>query len=362
MTMEECLAFLEEAREALDDLSVAEDRLRQQEQDEKRLSKELDAEKKTVAEVSAQTVKKRREEINAGYEAEIKKAQDELKKARSSREKAKNKGMEERIKEETAELHSHNSELRTNMKTIFRQNHVPFLCRNRLYYSLYFPRWLKEYLVLLLYVAVAFVAIPWGVWYLLAPERQTLYLVIIYLLDVVIFGSIYMAVGNHTKLHYMEPLKQGRQHLDEIHANNRKIRVITSTIRKDRNESFYDLEKYDDEIARISQELADVSAQKKDALNTFETVTKNILQDEIEMNHKEKIDGLQTELADVREQLKNTATEVKQKKLSVQDQYGTHLGKEFLDPLKIAELETIIREGRALNISEAIDVYGRKEG
>ncbi|MCD8084071.1 MAG: hypothetical protein LUE86_11325 [Clostridiales bacterium] len=362
MTMEECLDFLGKAREALDDLSVAEERLAQQEQDEKRLSKSLEAEKKTVTDLSAQTVKKRREEINASYDAEIGKAQDELKKIRSRREKAKNKGMKERIKEETAELHAHNDELRANMKTEFRRNHVPFFCRNRLYYSMYFPRWMKEYLVLLLYVLVAFLAIPWGIYYLLIPERQTLYLIVIYLIDIIVFGGIYIGIGNHTKMQYMEPLKKGRQYLDEIHANNRKIRVISSTIRKDRNESFYNLEKYDDEIARLSQELADTSAQKKDALNTFESVTKNILQDEIEMSHKEKIDGLQTELSDVQEQLKSTTAEVKQKRLSVQDQYGSHLGREFMDSMKLAELETIIREGRALNISDAIEVYRRKDG
>ena len=70
---------------------------------------------------------------------------------------------------------------------------------------------------------------------------------------------------------------------------DKKIKVITGTIRKDRNESQYDLEKYDDEIARLTQELNEVAAKKKDALNTFESVTKNILQDEIEHGHREKI-------------------------------------------------------------------------
>ena len=64
-----------------------------------------------------------------------------------------------------------------------------------------------------------------------------------------------------------------------MHANDKKITVITGTIRKDRNESLYDLEKYDDEIARLTQELNEVAAKKKEALGTFENVTKNILQD-----------------------------------------------------------------------------------
>ena len=55
-----------------------------------------------------------------------------------------------------------------------------------------------------------------------------------------------MWIGNHTKLQYAECLRKGRQILNQMHANDKKIKVITGTIRKDRNESLYDLEKYDD--------------------------------------------------------------------------------------------------------------------
>ena len=98
------------------------------------------------------------------------------------------------------------------------------------------------------------------------PQQKVLYLVGIYAGILLIPGGLYMTIGNHTKLQYMETLREGRQILDQIHANDRKIRVITSTIRKDRNEAIYNLEKFDDEIARLQQELNEVSARKKDAL------------------------------------------------------------------------------------------------
>lgn len=214
--------------------------------------------------------------------------------------------------------------------------------------------------MLLLCVAVLFLALPYGI-YQMIPERIPLYLAGIYLVDILIFGGIYMTVGNHTKMQYMEPLKEGRQILDQIHANNKKIRVITSTIRKDRNESLYDLEKHDDEIARLQQELSDVAAQKKDALNSFESVTKMILQDEIEHNHREKLERLQTEYLDVKEQLRATAAEVKAQRLFITDNYASHLGKEFLDSFKINDLTTIIQSGQASNISEAIEIYKKRD-
>ena len=92
-TGEQCLAFLEKAREAVSELSVAEDSERQMEQDCQRLEREIEAEQKQMADAVQATVKKRRQEISASYDAEINKAQDLLKKARVKREKAKSQGV-----------------------------------------------------------------------------------------------------------------------------------------------------------------------------------------------------------------------------------------------------------------------------
>ena len=192
---------------------------------------------------------------------------------------------------------------------------------------------------------------------MMLPQQKILYLVGIYAGVLLIPGGLYMTIGNHIKLQYMEILREGRQILDQIHANDRKIRVITSTIRKDRNEAIYDLEKFDDEIARLQQELNDVSAKKKDALHTFETVTKNILQDEIEHTYRERLDRLKSQFEEVQSQLHDTAARVKEGRLKVAEQYGSHLGREFLDPFKISDLSELVRQGRAASVSEAIEVY-----
>ena len=104
-TIEECLNYLESARDAVNELSLAADREEQLKQDENRLRRSLEAEKKQMADAVGNTIKKRRDDLNSSYDAEISKAQDQLKKARAQREKAKNQGIKERIAEETSELH-----------------------------------------------------------------------------------------------------------------------------------------------------------------------------------------------------------------------------------------------------------------
>ena len=359
-TIEECLDYLAAARESVEELSLAADREEQLKQDETRLKKSLDAEKKQMADAVGTTVKKRREDLSSSYDVEINKAQDLLKKARAKREKAKNQGMKERIAEETSELHEYNKELISRMRAKFREYHAPTWCRSRLYYSLYMPRWAKEFFSLLIFIALFFLALPFGV-YAVLPDHKTWYLALIYVADILVVGGIYMWIGNHTKLQYAECLREGRQILDQMHANDKKIKVITGTIRKDRNESLYNLEKYDDEIAQLTQELNEVAAKKKEALNTSETVTKNILQDEIEHGHREKIGELEYQYEDVRKQLQLTTAEVKARRLTLTDQYGSHLGKDFLDPFKLQDLSNILQQGRASNISEAIRVYQEEE-
>lgn len=359
-TMEECLVFLNAARDVLDELSLLDDQERELSQEEAQLEKSLEAEKRLVADTIQQTVKSRREEISATYEREMSRAQDQLKKVRGKREKAKNEGVRERIQDETSVFREQIRDLKVQMKTLMKKNHVPGYCQKALYYTLYFPRHVKEYLVLLLYVLVFFLALPCGIYWLI-PDHKPLYLVGIYLADILLIGGGYIMIGNRTKMAYMEVLQEGRKIQDQILVNKKKIRKTTSSVRKDKNESLYNLEKFDDEIARLQQELTDVAVKQKDALNAFETVTKNILSDEIEHNHQAKLDQLQEEHRRIAAELQEVTQKVKEKRLYAMDHYGTYLGKEFMDSQKVVELCAIVQAGKASNVSEAIAVYQKQQ-
>lgn len=359
-TQEECLTFLKEAKETLEELKALTGREKQLAQREEQMERSLAAEKKRMADTIQQTVKKRREEIQDDYDKETGRLQDQLKKVRGRREKDKNQRMKERIADDTAALHRENRDLWAQLKALVKKQRLPFYCRSPLYYSLYFPHRLKEYLQFLLFVAVAFVGLPGGVW-LIIPEHKIWQLVLIYLADLVVFGGIFIGIGNRTKMLYMESLRQGRKLLDQIQVNEREIRRITAGIRRDRNEALYNLQRFDDEISRLQQELDEVAGQKKEALNTYESVTKTILTDGIERNFQESLEKLQQEYEQAEMDLKIVRQQIKEKRLYVADHYNAHLGKEFMDPGKIGKLCLIVQEGKALTVSEAIEVY-RREG
>ncbi len=355
-TMEECLVFLNEAKEALEKLQQLEGQEQKLVQEEAQLERSLEEEKKQMGAAVQQTVKKRREEISAAYEGEIRKAKEQLKKIRSKREKAKGKGIKGRIQEETAVFWEQIRDLKQQRRNRIKREQLPGIFQSPLYYSLYFPHFLKEYLMLFLCILVVFLAIPWGAYWLL-PERKPLYLAGIYIIDILVAGGGYIFVGNRTKLPYMEPLRECRKIQDQILENRKKIRKTAASVRRDKNEALYDLGKYDDEIARLQQELEEVAEKQKDALNTFDTVTKNILKDEIENHYRAKLEQLQGDHQEVARRLREVQEDVKERRLHMTDCYGTYLGKEFMNPQKLGELCMIVQAGKASNVSEAIRVY-----
>lgn len=351
-------AFLGEAKQAVENLERIKKTRNQLDAEEKQIKRQLEAEKKAVDEEIALTIKKRREEIANSYDKEITRGQEQLKKARAKREKAKNQGIKERIAEETAVLHNQNEELKMQIKTLFQKERIPSFCRRTWYYALYMPRTIKEFGIAALFILICFAALPWGI-YLLIPAalRKTWMLMLIYLADILLIGGLYLTISNRTKIEHTETIRQGRQIWDAIYSNHKKIRSIAKSIRKDRNEAIYNLEKYDDEIAKTEHELQELTAKKQDALNTFHSVTQTIISDEIISSNQTHIQELEESHDRTESRLMEMEREIKKRSLEITDKYESYLGKEFIQPDKLSDLARIIRMGQASNISEAIAQY-----
>jgi hypothetical protein len=350
------VGFLGEACRAVQELYASKALLEKFRLEEKSLEKELEAERRAVTDAITVTVKKRVEEINGTYDKEIGKGQERLKRVRSKREKAKSQGVKERIAEETLELRDSNHELKHQMKNEFIQDRVPGFCKSTWYYSLYYTRGFSEFFILLLTLLVCFLVIPFGV-YTLLPKKSTYFLMGIYFAAILLFGGLYIFINNKTKVRHQQALKKGRAIRDQIKSNRKKIRMITSAIKRDRDEAVYDLEKYDDEIAQLEQDLADIAAKKKEALNTFDKVTKTIISDEIAGNSRARMEQLESDYASAADNSREAEIRVKEQTLFITDNYESYIGKEFMTPEILDELADIIRMGKASTISEAETVY-----
>lgn len=349
------VSFLNDAKSAVTELADIRKEEAKLRDEEERAERSLSVERKHLKEQISSTITKRRQEIQGSYDEEIAKANDKLKKVRARREKAKNQGIKERIAEETAELEAYSRELTVRMNTLFKTDRVPFFCKSNLFYALYYPRTAGEFLTLFIGFLIGFLALPFGI-YMFIPKKGTMWLVLIYAAVIFVLGGLYVGIGNITRDKYGAALREGKTIRGLLASNKRKISVVTSGIRKERNDAAYDLGKYDDEISQLTEELGQVSNRKKEALNTFENVTKNIITDEIAGNSKEKLDQLEANYRELNGKRKAHETMVKEKSIFITDNYASYLGKEFLEPSKIDQLIKLIESGEAINLSDAISL------
>lgn len=346
------ITFLREAQEALEQLGAAKADASEQDLQTKRLEKSLAAEKKAVADSIELTVKKRKAEITDSYDTQLEQTQAQLKKVRARREKAKNQGMKERMEQETADIREENRKRSTEIKTLFRQNGVPGFCNTLFFYALYYARGFKEILVFTMTLLICFVAVPVGLHHFIGAGK-ILWLVVIYVVDIILFGGLYFSINNHVKVRYHETLQQGRAIRNQITAGKRQIRAIRNSIRKDKNEDMYGLESYDEEISRLEQEKGEIADQKQSALTNFENSGKVLISKEITDNNQARISQLEQEATAARQTLNDFQGKVKVLSMKMAEKYEPLLGREFLQTDKLELLQQVFENGMAANLTEA---------
>lgn len=356
-------AFFAGAKETLAKVTELRAQEEQLKADEARSRSDLESEQKALKDNIELTIKKRVAEISSTYDAEIAKGNEEQRRVRARREKAKSAGVKERIKEETRGHLEEIAALKKTMRDSFREQKVPAMFRSKLYYALYFPHKLKQWLLLLLFIVLFFVALPCGIYFLALPEkfRSVLVLIGIYVADILVFGGIYTVIGNTSKLHHLELLKQGRDIWDQIAQNEHRVKKITRQITRDKSEDKYDLASFDDELAHISQNIQEATAKKQEALNNFENVTKNILTDELTQNARPRIEQLTSSHAVTLRTLQEISAERQKQTLCLVDQYEVYLGKEFMTEERLSALQKIMETGTVTNLSEAMEEYKNRQ-
>ena len=160
---------------------------------------------------------------------------------------------------------------------------------------------------------------------------------------------------------HMQTLKEGSLLRSQIKANKKQMKKIEKSIRKDKDEAVYNLQLFDDEIAQLEQDMAQTERQKKDALNTFNNVTKTIISDEINGNHKAEIEQVESDLVKTTADLKSTQSALMAKALYITDNFEIYAGKEFMVLEKLNALQEIIESEKATNLTDAVLVFKSKD-
>lgn len=325
--------------------------------DEEKLEKSIQNTEKSIDDEINSTIKKRRREIEETYDEQVDKIKTKIKKTKDKRDKRKNCKVSERIQEETASLRELNGKLGQEAKQLFHQNKVPGFCNTKLFYALYVPNSFEDILIILGAILSMLLILPTSIYFLLNQEENIVSLIIIYFITALLTIGGYVLIGNKTKEKHRETVQEVKQIRVQIKENKKKIAVIRKKILKDRDESNYGLESFDEEIASFEREITGITEQKNEALSVFDNTTSHIIASEIRTHHEEELSGLIQDFEKLHIEAKKADERVNELTFKLANNYEPYIGKDFMTVDKLDALINIIKAGTANTISEAISFY-----
>lgn len=355
------IAFLTQARNDVQQYEIVETELQQKSAEEKRAEAAVERLKTEIREKIEKTIQTRQSELTASYDKRLADADQRLKKTNQEREKARKEGVRGRIKAETDPWKLQITELKRQMLAVIKRDNAPRFYGSDAFYVIFRPSGIVEILQFLLIFTIIFAVFPFAV-YCCIPDKRLWMLFGIYILDIMFFGGLYVLISTRSAGKYAEVIHTGRGIKNRMRQCRGEIRKITREILNDSNESGYHLENFDDEIAKIQQERRDIISQKQSAQNTFDSVTKTIIADEIEAGAKEKSDELEMIRRSASAERNELEKKARDYALAITNQYHTVLGTQHACVKDIDALLEMLQNGSAVSLYDAISKLEYPEG
>ncbi|MBQ8982533.1 MAG: hypothetical protein IJ079_03000 [Lachnospiraceae bacterium] len=337
-----------------------------------KMRKAISQEEKSINDEINSTIKKRKSELESTYDSQLDASRKKVKKAQDKKNKEKSERVGQRVDYETADVKESSRQLKTELKTLFKQEHVPGFCMSDLYYALFMPKGMKEILILLISVIVGLAGIPCGVYLLFAKvimkdapldkagvpiAQSSVFMAVVIALTIILILAIYFVIFNLTKVRHRDTIAEGRKIRNQILANEKNVRAIKNAINKDKDESQYELGEYDAEIAKFQSEMDAIAEQKKAAMTEFEKETKGAITNEINGRRLPKLEDMKNKRDAVEEEKEIIENKHKEASLAITDKYVKYLGKNVCKVEALNDIINIMSSEEVATISEGLAIY-----
>lgn len=347
---------LKQIRQMIESENLLKEEIQTLTADKRSMEKELETEVRLTQDTIASTTKKRRDELESGFDREIAANTSKLKTARGKKDSTKKKAVKSRMAEETQSLLERNKELKQEAKQALRDRKIPTYASTNWFYALFCTSTIKDFVIFAVVTVILIGLIPNAVCYFLVKDFW-LWKVLAYVAIVVVVFIIYIIIFKTTKARDKMIFEELRPKKDEIRKNKKQIKKIRRKIKKDPDESQYNLSEFDSSIAEIENGLTQLKDRKSAAMREFDETTVKIIAKEISQASEAKILELKERSAEMGGRLSEAEKRLQDSSLKIKTDYETYLGSEFMNIEKIDILTGIIGEGKAATISEAIKVF-----
>lgn len=355
---------LKEALKALQNRDELKEQLYDLQENMDQLQGDIRSLKKEEDDEIRRTLKTRRAEVAAGYDSQLEESGSELKRAENLREKQKKEEVSGRIEDETADLKTRNQDQEKQLKSLFRENRVPGFSRRKGFYHLFMPEGGSEILKCILGFLTIFGVIPAlaGIVTHIVCEQNadlsvrtgTALTILIPAALLILFLILYFLIYVKVKVRHLEVLKEGRKIRSEIRQNEKKIRRITHGIRKDRDESQYGLESFDEDIERIREKRKNLRTEKDQALEEFDKTTAKAVTEDIRRIRRDDLTDKSSSLAEMQSQSETVKEKLQTREREIATRYQAYLGEEYCNQETVRELLRLMESEGVSSVSEAI--------
>lgn len=347
--------FLQQALKLTSEFESVQQAFNEQQEVVKQATKNLAAAQKDVQNETDTEIRRQKNEISDEFNARLDERTSQIKKVKAQRGKMRAEGIKNRIQMETQSLEDANKAINQNTKDLFRQNKIPGFANSPAFYTLFVTTGIKESLIAILTVLLLLVVLPVLI-YILLGRPGVLWMVLIYVIDVAVFGGLYMLITNNVKIKYAPLINQGRQNWNLILENRSKIRKITNGIKKDQDDSMYELQEFDAQLMQLEQEKRSINEERLATMAQFDSEGRARIASEVQEKNNSRLAELQDELEAANKRFDELISQTRELQSTLQRDYEPRIGKEFMTSDKLDRLLSVFRSSTEINLSEAQEV------
>ena len=321
----------------------------------------LETYKVRISEESAQLVKKQRESLETRLEKSVQAAAHRVEQAEKKRAQEKEKQKKSHIADETKEYREQIRQYREQIKSDMKSDGVPFYCSSKLWFSLFMPAYLTDYLPIAISWLFTAIALPLLI-YMLIPDHRLWQFYILFPLFVVISIVLYVQIAGNTRKKHREILGRCREKMNLIHDLKKRIKKTEKQIHKSDDESPYELKELDEKVRQARRDLETARSNQADGLKEFEQHTRFDIIEEFRVRSREKLDELTDGISQLTREKNLTMEMASELQLEIVEEYEEKLGAGNLNESRLRELLALLEEGRADTLEKAIHVLNTGEG
>lgn len=357
--MNESREFLVEAKNQFQNRNQLSEELDKMHSQQKKMVKSIASEEKSIADEIASTIKKGRQAIVSTYEDRLDENQSKKKGVISKRDKKKNQRMNARIDDETKDIREQIKALEGEMKSLIKRERVSKFISSKTFFTMFMPRGVGETIAWLISLAVYFVGVPslMRLFVCKALHVNTFFANLTFVAIFILLFVIYVLIRRATLGTYEDVCKAARKIQNQIKANKREIKKIKKSIRKDDDESQYNLEAFDEKLADLASEATSINKEKDDKLREFDEQTTQVITNEINERRIPALEQMKSDSVVLGNQIAEKEQIFANLDGYIKEQYVSRLGEELCKVNRIDDLLSIMEEGNAQTVTEAIEFY-----